>query len=252
MIEYEHFDPEFADAKSHDPAGILLLCIGCHGLKTRGRLSRVTIQESSLNPKARQKGFSYGAFDVGRRSPDVMLGNVLLQDIPVLLQVGDDVLLSVKEPEDVGGPFRISAFLTDRHGRLQLGITDNEWLSPTSNWDVTAEGPRIAIRSGIRDIELVLRTDPPDRIVVERLRMAHKNFSIECSDGKPTVFKAGHSTLSTQAAVLKGCQIGIQVTDEGALCIGVGGGSVQMGKTVLNPPPLDSGSGQNVVPLFSR
>lgn len=250
VIEYEHFDPEFAEAKCHDPAGIILLCISCHGLKTRGRLSRETIQKHLIAPKAKQAGFSHGAFDVGDRHPDVLLGNILNQNVPILLKVRDDVLLSVKKPEVAGGPFRLSAFLTDRHGRLQLGITDNEWLSPISNWDVTVVGPRIVIRSSIRDVELVIRTDPPSRLVVEKLRMAHKEFYIECSDGNPTVFKAGSITLSTNAAVLDGCQVGIAVTEDGGIVIGVGGGSVYMGDLQSGTSPKVE-QADNVVPLFS-
>lgn len=250
VIEYEHFHPEYADAKFHDPSGIILLCVGCHGLKTRGRLSRETVLRASQHPKAKQTGFSHGAFDVGERCPDVLLGNVQISNIPVLLQVRGDNLLTVKPPEVPGGPFRLSAYLTDRRGRLQLAITDNEWQSPTSNWDVTVIGQRIAIRSGIRDIELIIRTDPPHRIVVERLRMAHRDLFIECEDGKPTIFKVGEMTLATHDAMLNGCQIGIAVMDDGTLAIGVGGGSISLGAMGFGPNTKAAIEASNVVQLF--
>ncbi|MEH2485180.1 Abi-alpha family protein [Bradyrhizobium sp. AZCC 2230] len=50
IYDYEHFDPEFADATQHDPAGIVLLCISCHGKKTRGFLSKQTIAAARQSP----------------------------------------------------------------------------------------------------------------------------------------------------------------------------------------------------------
>ena len=252
VIDYEHFDPKFAEAEVHAPAGIILLCIGCHGQKTRKRLSRETIRKHALKPKARQVGFSHGPFDVGEHHPEIWLGNVVMTNVTTIIQVHDDVLLSVKPPEEKGGPFRLNAYLTDRRGRLQLAIVDNEWQSPVSNWDVAVEGPRIAIRSGLRDIELVLRTDPPNRLVFERIRMIHKEFSIECREGSPTVFRSGDVSFSTYDATLDGQDIGVAVTEDGALCSGVGGGSMRLGQTRLSRKQSTPEPPDNVVPLFRK
>ena len=44
LYEYEHFAPEYKDAKSHAPEGITLLCPNHHARKTIGRLSLETIK----------------------------------------------------------------------------------------------------------------------------------------------------------------------------------------------------------------
>jgi len=249
VIEYEHFDPEFSEAKTHDPAGIILLCIACHGLKTRNRLSRETIKMHALAPKARQVGFSHGPFDVGQDYPEIWLGNIVMTNVANIIQVREDVLLSVRPPEESGGPFRLNAFLTDRSGRLQLAIVDNEWKSPVSNWDVAVEGARISIRSGLRDIELLLRTDPPNRLVFERIRMSHKEFSIECREGSPTVFRSGDISFSTEEGTLDGCAVGVAAM-HGELCLGLGGGSMRLGPTTISRSERTSTRPSNIVPLF--
>lgn len=247
VIEYEHFDPEFADATVHDPSGIILLCISCHARKTRGLLSRETVAKAAASPKAKEVGFSHGPFDLGSDVPEVVLGNIAIRNTPVLIRVDGDELLSVRAPEVEGGPFRLSAYLTDGRGRLQLAIVDNEWQSPTSNWDVSLVGQRITIRSGVRDIALVLRSDPPNRLIVERLKLAHRALQIQCQLNRPTRFFVGSSTeLETYSAEIDGCEVGIEIVDQS---IGIGrGGSVKLSMTIN--PSHDAAPVSNVIPLF--
>ena len=50
ICEYDHFDPEFKDATSHDPKGIALLCGSHHGAKTKGLLTNDQVRSSRNNP----------------------------------------------------------------------------------------------------------------------------------------------------------------------------------------------------------
>ena|SRR5262245_8258957 len=45
IYQYEHIDPQFADARVHDPHVICLLCGSCHDRVTRGQVSKKTIKE---------------------------------------------------------------------------------------------------------------------------------------------------------------------------------------------------------------
>ncbi|WP_140145769.1 HNH endonuclease, partial [Vibrio parahaemolyticus] len=44
IVEYEHVDPEFSEAKEHDPDKIVLLCSQCHAKVTRKFLSKESIK----------------------------------------------------------------------------------------------------------------------------------------------------------------------------------------------------------------
>lgn len=235
LVEYEHFEPDFKDATEHLADGIILLCTSCHGRKTRGHLSRETLNRARQAPKAKEDGFSFSAFDVGDDPPTVILGNIEATNVGTLLGVLGDDILRIAPPEVSGGPFRISARIYDRASRPILEIIENEWRTPASNWDVSVIGQRITIRSNIRDIDLVLRTDPPNLLTVERLRMNHRGVSIDCRPLHPTriVTPAG-AVIETQGMVLKGCQTAIEISETG-FAIGVGGGSVSFRETIFNP-----------------
>ncbi len=50
IYEYEHFNPEFKDATSHDSNGIALLCCTHHGAKTKGLLTNDQVSSYRTNP----------------------------------------------------------------------------------------------------------------------------------------------------------------------------------------------------------
>lgn len=65
-----------SEATNHHPDGIILLCTACHGKKTKGLLSRETIKKDLANPRCKQNGFSFEAFDVGTEHPKIVFGSV--------------------------------------------------------------------------------------------------------------------------------------------------------------------------------
>jgi hypothetical protein len=182
IFDYEHFDPEFSDACEHDAGGIVLLCIEHHGLKTRGLLSRETIASHLRNPHCRKAGFSFGAFDIGSMHPEIVMGGMTCTDTRCLINLYGDEIFSIAPPVEEGMPFRISAELRGLDSETILKIVENEWRSESSNWDVDIQGAVIIIRNALRKIDLVLRSDPPKRIIIERLQMTHKGCRIQCSE----------------------------------------------------------------------
>jgi hypothetical protein len=103
-------------------------------------------------------------------------------------------------------------------------IGNNEWRSPTTNWDVEVVGQRIIIRSAARDLALILRTEPPQRIVVERMRMLHKGIRLECWEDRllEIVGPDGSTIRSSGAFESDGWEVGIDA-DATGIRIGRGG-----------------------------
>jgi hypothetical protein len=52
-------------------------------------------------------------------------------------------VFSIAPPQQHGAPFMVNANVEDREGRKVLQIVENEWRTPTENWDVEVVGPRI-------------------------------------------------------------------------------------------------------------
>ena len=181
-------------------------------------------QMAAARPLCKETGFSFGEFDLGARCPIIRIGATEFHNVKTLVEISGESILSILQPEALGLPFRINAFVTDRDGNSILEIVENEWRAPTYNWDVETGGGCITIRSGPRHVALKLRTAPPTTLIVERLDMQHRGTTIRCLDGtnlellKSDGTKAASVTLSNVA--IEGFAVGV-LADRGGLAIGV-------------------------------
>jgi len=172
IVQYEHIDPEFKDAKEHDPERMALLCGSCEDQVSKGLLSKETVKEARTKPWALTKGRNHAAFDLSGSTINVRVGSVHFPTVPSVINVDGIRLLSIEEPEQSGGPFRISGDFHDDKGDLLFRITKNEWSGEAKNWDMETRGRRIIIRTKGRKIGLQILCVPPDGLVIERLDMA--------------------------------------------------------------------------------
>lgn len=235
IYQYEHVDPPFVEAPEHNAEAITLLCGACHDRVTRRLLSKESVLAAMQKPRSLQAGFSFGPFDVGNEHPDVFLGPFRAIRTHTIIRVFGDPILAVDPPEAQGAPFRLSAMLCDHQEREILRIVENEWQAPTTNWDVEVVGPRITIRRGSRDIALILRTDPPKSLVVERLDMTYRGTRIECDEKRGLIVRSpGGAAFQAYAATATECVAGIDVHANG-LGVGHGCKSLWLGHAVMNP-----------------
>ncbi|MDN3685568.1 hypothetical protein QW180_26425 [Vibrio sinaloensis] len=164
------------------------------------------------------------------------------KNVESLIQIdGESIFFYQKKPECEGAPFRINAYLADRDGAEVLKkITDNEWVTSTSNWDVEVVGPKITIRKALGDITLVLRTEAPHSLIVERLEMVHRGVKISCRENSnlEVVTRSGQ-VLKSASMNITGCKVGFDISNN-SLAIGVGGGSVYIGNMTIGQQPTFS------------
>jgi len=171
FYDYEHFDPDFVDATEHNPEGMTLLCSQCNQKRARDRLSAQSVAAANANPKCLQRGFSSESFDFGSDPIEVQFAGVSFYACRYLIMVNDKPLLAVSPPKEPGQPVLLSGLFADGNGNVTLTIDDNVFSVNSDNWDVECVGPRITIRSAHRDISLILKMEPPSRMVVERIDM---------------------------------------------------------------------------------
>lgn len=156
------------------------------------------------------------------------------QNVQSLIQINGESLFSILNPECDDGPFRINAFIADRNGEEILRIVDNEWTTPISNWDVEVVGPTITIRKDLGDIVLIIRTEAPHTLIVERLEMVHRGIHISCREGKPLeVTTRTGQVLKSSSMEISDCLIGFDISDDN-IAIGCGGGNVYIGNLEIN------------------
>lgn len=176
-------DPPFADAITHDPDRIALLCGGCHDRVTRGLVSKNTVLKHLASPKSLEDGFSREAFDITESNRTVKFCGTEFINVRTIIAMMGREILSIHSPECAGAPMRISGLFCDSQGSEILRIVNNEWFSSASNWDVEVQGRKIVVRRAPNDIALVLRAEPPHTISIEKIAMYYEGARIVGREG---------------------------------------------------------------------
>jgi hypothetical protein len=171
LCDYDHIEPEWVEAREHNPNGIVFLCHQCHMKRTRGHLSKSTVMYHAKNPKAKEKGFCFEAFDFHGDCPTFVAGSSTFKMCTNLISLDGKPILSFLPPETERGPYRLNADFKDKWGNNLLQVTDNAWEANASVWDILVEGKRIKFRDKPRSIVLEIKTEPPNVFHILRMDM---------------------------------------------------------------------------------
>lgn len=174
--DYEHIDPEFSDAKEHDPSKMTFLCPTINQKKQRGFVSKEKVWDWKINPWCKQNGHCHDSFDMSLKF--IWIGGSKFKNFEKIITIEDECILSVKSPEEKGSSFRLSALFHDDKDNKILEITDNEWKAQVDVFDIICSGGKIGIR---QDSKFVLKIIcfPPNQIVIEEIDMLYKGYQIK-------------------------------------------------------------------------
>jgi len=180
ICQYEHIDPEFVDAVTHNPKGITLLCGSCHDKKTRGIYSKEFVLESMRKPKCKETGFTFDYLDIGTKGIVIQIGNCSFIDVISLFSVNGESLLTLipPDPKTPGEPYKLSAYISDNEEKGIFGIRENVWYGNIENWDIECIGREIKIRKKLGDIVLHMEVIPREKVIIHKLDMCYKGYSI--------------------------------------------------------------------------
>lgn len=209
FYDYEHFDPDYVDAKSHNPAGMTLLCSQCNQKRARGRLSAATVAAANATPKCKQQGFSSEMFDFHPNPIAISIAGVTFYNCRHLIAVNGIPLLSVQPSFKEGLPVLLSGIFFDSVGRETFTIKDNAWSVDSEYWDVECEGPNITIRSAPGEIVLVIKMNPPSELSIERINMNYQGVHFRGGKGLLEISLDGKSWDRFRGVGMSNCKYGI-------------------------------------------
>lgn len=133
IVDYEHFNPEFKDAKSHDVDGMILLCPNHH--RSKGAfISRSTIAQAAAAPYCKQNGFAWVPLDLSNTT--TLIGPFIVLNCSVVLELEGEPVIWFNPPEEQGGPNRLNLILRDEAGADLVRIVDNVWSASPEARDV--------------------------------------------------------------------------------------------------------------------
>jgi hypothetical protein len=211
IVEYEHIEPEFARASTHDPDGIALLCPTCHAKRTRNFLSRRRVVDAMHDPAAKKAGYAFSELEATQQHPYVVFAGMTLRNCRTPVEIRGLPVFQVEPAESAGGPYRISASFFDSAGVPSLFIRQNEWQVLAHSWDVEAKGGVVTVRMAPADISLRLRLDPGKGVVVERLAMFCGGYRLDGNADDLVVTQPRGGKITFTGGLIDNCVVGLSL-----------------------------------------
>ena len=172
---YEHIEPTFDRATSHDPERICCLCAGCHDAVTRGQISKALVAREYQRVRAAsadEVGPPVGPLDFHTGDAVLEIGELRYAPAVRNVFVYHGVELIGLSPSSIPGePGHINAVFTDEAGEITASLNENGWEGSTGVWDVEVVANTLTMRRRTGEISLRLVLKPPGIVVVDRLDM---------------------------------------------------------------------------------
>lgn len=176
IIDYEHVDPPYVDAKIHKADSITLLCPTCHRKVTGNQISKDLVKKAMANPAARIASTIGDKIYFCDSHPTVTIGGARFVRCNIPLKYGEEDIIAINEED---GKYLLSAKLWDSNGNQTLTIKNNEWQVNTDKiWDLTVIGNTIKIHEGARSPSLIIRVVNNNEFIIERIEMLINKIKI--------------------------------------------------------------------------
>lgn len=215
IYQYEHIDPEFADARVHCADDICLLCGGCHDKVTRGRISKETIRSKYVHvQESASVRRPFEDLDLTGQRLTVKIGSAEFEAASSLISFNGQQVLSITPPHDGSASPTLTGLFCDSNGTEVGRITDNVWEGPTDAWDIVVRGATTTVRTPPGQIALSFTIKPPDRIEITQLNMKKDRCHVVCNPDELFVGQlhpAGNAYLRFEGLRCQGPLTGISV-----------------------------------------
>lgn len=274
IYTYEHIEPEFVDAQSHDPDHICLLCGGCHDRVTRGRISKATVREQyRLVQSSDSIRRPFEELDLASSQLTIIVGGCTFESPRCLFRINGQELLSITPSQDGASFPSISGVFYDDTGKESLRISNNVWEGPNDAWDMSVVGRDVCIKSKTGKPVLIFEISPPSVVRVKKLNMYWGESRLVCNSeitligqihnqaspfiglmnftgrGVDVAFSVNTSAFAETVPVIKGMRMiggkGIYLDGTGII-VAEGAGVMHVGQ-VIHYPNLDDKSIQSLL-----
>ncbi|WP_284090497.1 HNH endonuclease [Acinetobacter pittii] len=204
IVQYEHVDPLFCDAKEHLASGITLLCPTCHAKVTNGFISKELIKEAMKNPMAEKIGKVSDTLLFTKEHPTVKIGGATFEKCNIILEFLRKEIFSVTYEND---HYFINAKFWDSNGKHNLAIVNNEWQVETENvWDLEVVGNTVTVREKYKKPTLIFSFENNNLLIIDKIDMNVMGFHIL---GNKEVLLLNNNRLNTVS--IRNCRTGISI-----------------------------------------
>lgn len=184
---YEHFDPPFVDAATHDPAGMALLCSNHQTDTTGRRLSKARIGAAREAPFNRGRDVIWTSH-LGPGELTLVVGGNQAVGERAGFQINNTPVLIAERDHD-SNEWWLTGSLVGPDRREVLRFVRNEIQVVSGSWDVKFEGTTLTVNRGSYDVVAKVSFDAEAMTVrLSRLKMPLSgDYSLDLNDTRLTI-----------------------------------------------------------------
>jgi hypothetical protein len=195
LVDYEHIDPEFHQAKEHDPEKMTLLCISCHGRVTRKIISKKVVWEAKKAPKALQDGYAHDLLFVNTEDMEIKIGSSSSKNTKTILTIHGKPIIWFEPPSEDGEPSKLCAIFYGEDGKPISYVNRNQFTALSSNQDVKSESTELSIVSnGVKC--LVMDREGGEILHISKMQGKYLDTSVTIDSQARLILQQGNSTIS--------------------------------------------------------
>jgi hypothetical protein len=181
-LSYHHFEPPWVQGHSHEPEGMVALCLHHHKTADVGAFTDDQLRALKADPFVLRMGAPIrGGFEWRREQLVILSGSIWYFGCAVLLEARGRQLIWLSR--DGQGHELLNLDLYSPDGSLQLAMRDNDWVVVGDLHDVECPpaANSLVVRAGGGGGHLSIRFDSADQERIERLARTGSHRSTDAA-----------------------------------------------------------------------
>ncbi|WP_158773625.1 HNH endonuclease [Cobetia sp. L2A1] len=212
LVDYEHIDPEFSQAKEHNPEKMTLLCISCHGRVSRKIISKRAVWEAKNNPRSLHDGFVHDLLFVNTEEMEIKIGNSSSKSTKIILTICGKPIIWFEPPFEDGEPSKLCAIFYDENGKAISYVNRNQFTALSTNQDVWSKSTKLSITSN--DVRCLVMDREGDSVLhISKMQGKYLDTSVTIDSQDRLIMTQGVSTLTIGALRVENCGSAIVLGD---------------------------------------
>lgn len=147
FYQYEHFNPDYSDAKEHREECITLLCPTCHSLKTTKKVNSSSVERWNQKPKCLKQGFSSFSLPSVSDSMEliIQIGSTNFHSPENILKIDGESVIKLERSGDEDEPILLTFRSSEDESSNR--IVNNEWITNNDSWDIKIVANRVTVKN---------------------------------------------------------------------------------------------------------
>lgn len=196
VIEFDHVDPPFAEAQSHDKDAIASLCSNCHSRKDKGFISIDNIKKAMSNPANYNRNYiNYRVLRGAHLYPRIILGRNEFVEVGSVIDLFGLFKIGFSKNRNFSDRFHIDMRVVDFDLRDILRIDKDEIVFKSDITDFVIKGNSISISDDRIIFELLFSLEFNGTISINKLFYRFGPINYLISDNKYLYFVNGYNVF---------------------------------------------------------